>query len=91
MFECIGGWKWRKVAVFASGGLFGTAGMKILGSEDAKKCYVKCLAAGLRAKDSVMTTATTIQENAEDAGVKRLIEEIPIGVEVTSRRSQTAE
>ena len=66
MFECIGGWKWRKVAVFASGVLFGTAGMKILGSEDAKKCYVKCLAAGLRAKDSVMTTATTIQENAED-------------------------
>ncbi len=28
--------------------------------------YVGCVAAGLRAKDCVMTTATTIQENADD-------------------------
>ncbi|HIX16142.1 MAG TPA: hypothetical protein H9740_10555 [Candidatus Hungatella pullicola] len=56
----------KKIAVFAGGVLFGTAGVKILGSSDAKKFYVNCLAAGLRAKDSVMTTATTIQENAED-------------------------
>ena len=46
--------------------MFGTAGVKILASEDAKKFYVNCLAAGLRAKDCVMTTATSIQENAED-------------------------
>ena len=46
--------------------MFGTAGVKVLGSSDAKKFYVKCLAAGLRAKDCVMTTATNIQENAED-------------------------
>lgn len=56
----------KKVAFFAGGVLFGTAGMKILGSSDAKKCYVNCLAAGLRAKDCVMTTASNIQENAED-------------------------
>ncbi|MCC8126338.1 MAG: DUF6110 family protein [Clostridiales bacterium] len=56
----------KKVALFAGGVLFGTAGMKILGSSDAKKCYVNCLAAGLRAKDCVMTTASNIQENAED-------------------------
>ncbi len=56
----------RQIALFAGGVLFGTAGMKVLGSSDAKKCYVGCLAAGLRAKDSVMTTANTIQENAED-------------------------
>ena len=31
-----------------------------------KKFYINCLAAGLRAKDCVMTTATNIQENAED-------------------------
>ena len=40
--------------------------MKVLASKDAKKLYINCLAAGLRAKESVMTTATNIQENAED-------------------------
>lgn len=63
MWNCI---DCKKLAVFIGGVLFGTAGVKILGSSDAKKCYVNCLAAGLRAKDCMMTTATTIQENAED-------------------------
>ena len=58
--------KVKKIGLFASGVLFGTAGVKILGSKDAKKFYINCLAAGLRAKDCVMTTATNIQENAED-------------------------
>lgn len=51
---------------FAGGVLFGTAGVKVLASKDAKKLYINCLAAGLRAKESVMTTATNIQENAGD-------------------------
>ena len=55
--------KLKKLGLFASGVLFGTAGVKILGSEDAKKFYVNCVAAGLRARDCVMTN---IQENAED-------------------------
>lgn len=55
-----------KVGLFLGGVLFGTAGVKILSSKDAKKAYVHCTAAALRAKDSVMKTATTIQENAED-------------------------
>ena len=58
--------KVKKMGLFASGVLFGTAGVKVLGSKDAKKFYINCLAAGLRAKDCVMTTATNIQENAED-------------------------
>ena len=58
--------KLKKLGLFASGVLFGTAGVKILGSEDAKKFYVNCVAAGLRARVCVMTTATNIQENAED-------------------------
>ena len=33
---------------------------------DAKKVYTNCTAAVLRAKDFVMKTATTVQENAED-------------------------
>jgi len=69
--------KLKKLGLFAGGVLFGTAGVKILGSEDAKKFYVNCVAAGLRARDCVMTTATNIQENAEDilAEAKQINEE----------------
>ena len=56
----------KKTGNFAAGVLFGTAGVKVLGSKDAKKVYTNCTAAALRAKDCVMKTATTIQENAED-------------------------
>ena len=56
----------KKTGIFAARVLFGTAGVKVLGSKDAKKVYTNCTAAALRAKDCVMKTATTIQENAED-------------------------
>ena len=56
----------KKIGLFAGGGLFGTAGVKILSSKDAKKVYTECTAAALRAKDCVMKTVTTVQENAED-------------------------
>ena len=52
--------------LFLGGVLFGTAGIKILSSKDAKKAYTHCTAAALRAKDSVIKTVTTVQENAED-------------------------
>ncbi len=58
--------KYKKTGLFAAGVLFGTAGIKILTSKDAKKLYTNCTAAVLRAKDCVMKTATTLQENAED-------------------------
>ena len=56
----------KKTGIFASGVLFGTAGIKVLTSKDAKKLYTNCTAAVLRAKSCVMKTASTIQENAED-------------------------
>lgn len=56
----------KKTGIFAAGVLFGTAGIKILSSKDAKKLYTGCTAAVLRAKECVLKTATTIQENAED-------------------------
>lgn len=56
----------KKTGLFAAGVLFGTAGVKVLGSKDAKKLYTNCTAAVLRAKECVMKTATNIQENAED-------------------------
>ena len=55
MIDCF---KCKKMGLFLGGVLFGTAGVKILGSDDAKKLYINCLAAGLRAKDCVMTTAS---------------------------------
>ena len=56
----------KKTGIFAAGVLFGTAGIKILSSRDAKKVYTHCTAAVLRAKEYVMKTVTNIQENAED-------------------------
>lgn len=52
--------------LFAAGVLFGTAGIKILTSKDAKKFYTNCTAAVLRAKECVMNVAAKVQENAED-------------------------
>ena len=56
----------KKAALFAGGVLFGNAVVKILSSKDAKKAYVQATAAVLRAKDCVMDTVTTVQENAGD-------------------------
>ena len=56
----------KKLAMFAAGVLFGTAGIKLLSSKDAKKAYTHTTAAVLRAKDSVMKTVTTARENVED-------------------------
>lgn len=66
MLELLEKLTWKNVGLFAAGVLFGTAGIKILSSKDAKKVYTNCTAAVLRAKDCVMKTATSIQENAED-------------------------
>lgn len=66
MLDCFKGINWKKTGIFAAGVLFGTAGVKALSSKDAKKLYTNCTAAVLRAKDCIMKTATTIQENAED-------------------------
>lgn len=56
----------KKTGIFAGGVLFGTAGIKILASDDAKKIYANCTAAVLRAKSCVMKVVTSVQKNAED-------------------------
>lgn len=56
----------KKTGIFAAGVLFGTAGIRVLSGKDAKKVYVSCTAATLRARECVMKTVTAIQENAED-------------------------
>ena len=68
---------WGKLGLFAGGVLFGTAGLKILSSKDAKKVYTNTTAAVLRAKESVMTTVTNVRENAGDilADAKKINED----------------
>lgn len=56
----------KNLAVFAGGVLFGSAGLKLLSSRDAKKAYTHAAAAALRMKESVMETVTAVQENAAD-------------------------
>ena len=56
----------KKIALFAAGTLFGSAGFKLLSSSDAKKAYTQTTAAVLRMKDQVMKTATSLQENCGD-------------------------
>ena len=66
---------WGKLGLFAGGLLFGTAGLKILSSKEAKKAYTYTTAAALRAKEEVMTVVTAVKENAgdilADAGLRR--------------------
>ena len=78
----------KKTGIFAAGVLFGTAGIKVLSSKDAKKIYVSCTAAVLRAKECVMRTVSIVQENAEDIyseavemNKKRAAEEIELEFE----------
>lgn len=68
---------YSKLACFVGGTLFGSFGIKLLSTKDAKKVYVHATAAGLRMKDSVMETVTNVQENAADvlASAKELNEE----------------
>ena len=46
--------------------MFGSVGLKLLSSKEAKKVYVQATAMGLRIKDCAMETVTTVQENAAD-------------------------
>ena len=68
---------WRRLGIFASGVLFGTAGVKLLSGRDAKKAYTHVAAAALRGKDCVMESYDKIRENCSDiiADAKEINEE----------------
>lgn len=86
--------KFGKIGLFVAGFLFGTAGVKLLSSKDAKKVYVHTTAAALRAKESIMTTVTNIRENAGDivAEAKDLNEKRALAEEtVVEDTSETVE
>lgn len=56
----------RELGYFAGGVLFGTAGLKLLGSRDAKRGYAHVAAALLRAKAEVMKQVTAVRESYAD-------------------------
>jgi hypothetical protein len=55
-----------KIALFLGGALFGSAGLKILSSRDARKVYTHITAATLRCKDEVMRHVELVQEGCSD-------------------------
>ncbi|MDO4322404.1 MAG: DUF6110 family protein [Lachnospiraceae bacterium] len=93
MLDCFKKIDSKKAGLFSAGVLFGTAGIKLLSSKDAKKLYTNCTAAVLRAKECVMKTATNIQANAEDiyAEAKLINEERAAKEEVYEDTAQPEE
>lgn len=55
-----------KIALFVGGTVFGSAGLKLLGSKDARKVYTHVTAAALRCKDQVMHDVEAVQESCSD-------------------------
>ncbi len=55
-----------KIALFVGGTLFGSVGLKILSSKDARKVYSHTTAAALRCKDEVMKQVELVQESCSD-------------------------
>ena len=93
-FDC------KKIALFVGGTVFGSAGIKLLTSEDAKKAYTHATAAVLRMKDCVMATANLVQENcgdilaeAKDINEKRAAaaEQVVEDAEAAEEAAETAE
>lgn len=84
---------YKKLALFAGGTLFGSAGIKLLSSKDAKNAYAHTAAAVLRMKDCVMTTVNTVQENAADvlATAKDINEQRAQQAEAAQQADETAE
>ena len=83
---------YTKLACFAGGALFGSFGIKLLSSKDAKRAYTHAAAAALRMKDSVMVTVTSVQENAADvlASAKEINEQRAQAEEAAAAEADTS-
>ena len=55
-----------KLALFVGGTIFGSAGLKLLASKDARKVYTHAAAAALRCKEQVMKDVESVQEGCAD-------------------------
>ena len=83
---------YKNLALFAGGVLFGSAGIKLLSSKDAKKIYTHTTAAALRMKETVMDTVAAVQEHAGDilAEAKELNEQRTAQDEVVEDAAEEA-
>lgn len=57
---------WLKTRFLAYGFLLGTAGIKALSSDEAKKVYTHITAAGMRCADDVLRFVEDVRENCSD-------------------------
>lgn len=85
--------KVKNANLFAAGLALGTVGLKVLTSKDAKKVYANVVAAGIRAKDSIMQTAEKVQASsdsiladAQEINEKRREEEALLEVEESEEK-----
>ena len=62
----MGIWKWSHAGIFVGGMVFATKGVKALTSKAAHKAYVNATAFGLRCRDEVMESITSVREGCED-------------------------
>ena len=72
-----------KIGLFLGGALFGSAGLKLLGSRDAKALYAHTVAAYLRCKDQVMQSVEAVQDGCADV--------LADAKAINERRAQEAE
>ena len=56
----------KKSGVFAGGVLFGSLGLKLLASKDAKHGYAKAVATSYKLKDGIDATVSTVKQHADD-------------------------
>ncbi|MEG0292171.1 MAG: DUF6110 family protein [Anaerovoracaceae bacterium] len=56
----------KELGIFAAGIIAGTVGLKVLITDEAKKVYAHCTAAGLRTQEYIMETASLVEENVGD-------------------------
>ena len=72
----------EKIKLLGYGFLLGTAGVKVLSSQEAKKVYTQVTAAALRGVDEVTRVATNIKENCGDIAAE--------AKQINDRRSEEA-
>lgn len=62
----MGIWKWSHAGIFVGGMVVATKGVEALKSKAAHKAYVNATAFGLRYRDEVMESITSVREGCED-------------------------
>ena len=74
----------KHLGLFAAGVLFGTAGLKILSSKEAKSVYAHTTAAVLRAVTTVREGADDVYADAKAINDRRAAEAAPEVIEDTA-------